>query len=154
MASGSRGIEGGELFIWDVKSGERVHTLQGHPIIVYAVAWSSDTNVLISGDDTGTVRWWDIQREACIRIVQAHQGTIHSLRPSPDTTKLASCGNDGAIMLWDLETGEYLQTLRRDRLYERLNISGIRGLTEAQKQTLRALGAIEDHSVQTTHPIS
>jgi hypothetical protein len=54
---------------------------------------------------------------------------------------LASCGDDGAIVLWDLSSGEYLQTLRQDRPYERLNITGIRGLTEAQKGTLYALGA-------------
>jgi hypothetical protein len=47
-------------------------------------------------------------------------------------------------MVWDLDSGDYLQTVRRDRPYERLNITGIRGLTEAQKQTLRTLGAIED----------
>jgi hypothetical protein len=37
--------------------------------------------------------------------------------------------------------------LRRDRPYERLNITGIRGLTEAQKATLRALGAMESAPV-------
>jgi type I restriction enzyme, R subunit len=36
-----------------------------------------------------------------------------------------------------------LRTLRRDRLYERLEITGTRGLTEAQKATLHALGAVE-----------
>ena len=46
-------------------------------------------------------------------------------------------------MLWDIVTGEHLQTLRRERPYERLNITGIRGITEAQKATLRALGAVE-----------
>jgi hypothetical protein len=56
---------------------------------------------------------------------------------------LASCGDDGAIMIWSLDSGEHLQTLRRDRPYERLDITGIRGLTEAQKVTLLALGAIE-----------
>ena len=56
---------------------------------------------------------------------------------------MASCGDDGAITLWNLHSGEHLQTLRRDRPYERLNITGIRGLTEAQKTSLRALGAIE-----------
>jgi hypothetical protein len=45
-------------------------------------------------------------------------------------------------MLWDLHTGEHLQTLRRDRPYERL-ISPGSGLSEAQKEILRALGAIE-----------
>jgi hypothetical protein len=32
----------------------------------------------------------------------------------------------------------------RNRLYERMNITGIIGLTEAQKATLRELGAIEE----------
>jgi len=64
--------------------------------------------------------------------------------------RLASCGDDGAITIWNLERGEHLRTLRRDRPYERLNITGIRGLTEAQKATLRALGAMEDTPMPTT----
>ena len=55
-------------------------------------------------------------------------------------------------MLWDLHSGKHLQTLRRDRPYERLNITGIRGLSEAQKTTLRALGAIEDAPALMTDP--
>lgn len=74
----------------------------------------------------------------------AHQGTVESLRRSPDGTKLAGFGDDGTTILWDLESGDYLRTLRRDRPYERLNITGIKGLTEVQKATLRALGAIEE----------
>jgi hypothetical protein len=37
-------------------------------------------------------------------------------------------------------------TLRRDRPYERLDITGIRGVTEAQKASLLALGAFEETS--------
>jgi WD40 repeat protein len=61
--------------------------------------------------------------------------------------RLASCGEDGAITIWDLHSGEHLRTLRRDRPYERLDITGIRGLTEALKATLRALGAMESAPV-------
>jgi hypothetical protein len=50
--------------------------------------------------------------------------------------------------LWGLENGELLQTLRRDRPYERLNITGTRGLTAAQKTTLYALGAIEENEIE------
>lgn len=86
----------------------------------------------------------DVQSGELFWVREAHQGTIEVLKRSPDGTGLASCSDDGAIMIWDLHTGEHLQTLRRDRPYERLNITGVRGLTYAQKATLRALGAIEE----------
>jgi WD40 repeat protein len=63
---------------------------------------------------------------------------------SADGRLLASCGDDSVINIWDLESGEHVRALRRDRPYERLDISGVRGLTEAQKASLRALGAVEE----------
>ena len=141
----SRG--GGELFVWEAHSGERTHTLVGQPGMACAVAWGPSGELLISGGDDGRLRWWDMQNGECVLVREAHQGTVQALKVSPVGTRLASCGDDGAIRLWDLESGELLQTLRRDRLYERLNITGIRGLTEAQRASLRALGAFEETSV-------
>jgi len=69
---------------------------------------------------------------------------VQALKVSPDGSMLASCGDDGAIHIWELERGEHLRTLRRDRPYERLDITGIRGLTQAEIATLRALGAVEE----------
>jgi WD40 repeat protein len=56
---------------------------------------------------------------------------------------LASGSQDETIKLWDVKTGECLKTLRADRLYEGMNINDVKGLTEAQKTTLKALGAVE-----------
>jgi hypothetical protein len=61
----------------------------------------------------------------------------------PGWPEAGSCGDDGAINVWELESGKHLRTLRRDRPYERLDISGVKGLTDAQRSTLRALGSIE-----------
>jgi hypothetical protein len=133
----------GELFIWDVQRGERIYAIAGHPGMVYAVAWGASKNLVIIGGGDGLLRWWDVQSGECVRVQEAHQGTVQSLRRSPDGAKVASCGDDGTIVLWDVHSGDYLQTLRRDRPYERLDITGIKGLTEAQKASLIALGAVE-----------
>ena len=83
-----------------------------------------------------------------MRVREAHQGIVQALKVSPEGRRLASCGDDGAIHIWELERGEHLRTLRRDRPYERLTITGIQGLTQAEIATLRALGAVEDAAAE------
>jgi WD40 repeat protein len=138
---------GSELLVWEVRSGAGMRALAPHPGGAFAVTWEPSGVRLLSGGSDGRVRWWDVHSGECVRVQETHQGTVQSLKMSPDASTLASCGDDGAIRLWDLEDGEPLQTLRRDRLYERLNITGMRGLTEAQKVSLRALEAFEETSV-------
>ncbi len=132
--------------MWDAHSGERLAALQGLASVLYAVAWHPVGDRLLSGGSDGRLRWWDLQSGACLRVREAHQGKVQALKVSPDGKRIASCGDDGAIRLWDVHSGEHLRTLRRDRPYERLTITGIRGLTEAQKASLRALGALEDEA--------
>ncbi len=147
LASVGSGRGGGELFVWEAHSWQRTQTLMGQSGMACAVAWDPSGERLVSGGGDGALRWWEVQSGEYVRVREAHQGAVQALKVSPDGSRLASCGDDGAIRLWDLESGELLQTLRRDRLYERLNITGIRGLTEAQKASLRALGAFEEMSV-------
>jgi WD40 repeat protein/transcriptional regulator with XRE-family HTH domain len=145
LASGSSGRDSGELFVWEAQSGARLRAFEGHHWMVSAVAWSRRGDLLVSGGGDGALRWWEMHSGECMQVREAHKGTVQALRVSPDGSTLASCGDDGAITLWSLESGEHLRTLRPDRPYERLDITGIRGLTEAQKATLRALGAVEEN---------
>jgi WD40 repeat protein/transcriptional regulator with XRE-family HTH domain len=141
-AGGSR--DRGEIFVWDGHSGERLYAREGFAEVISTVAWHPAGDQLISGDSDGRLRWWDLPHEACVRVQEAHQGTVYALKVSLDGRRLVSCGDDGAIQIWDVESGEHICTLRRDRPYERLNIPGIRGLTQAEIATLRALGAVEE----------
>ena len=90
LASGSGSGDSGELFVWDVQSGERVQTFAGNPGVVSALAWSRSHRTcpggdrLISGGSDGMLRWWDVQSGECVRTQAAHQGTIQSLKVSPD----------------------------------------------------------------------
>jgi WD40 repeat protein len=55
-----------------------------------------------------------------------------------------SGSDDETIKLWHVDSGECLKTLRPDRPYEGMNITGVTGISEAQKSALKALGAVED----------
>jgi WD40 repeat protein len=57
---------------------------------------------------------------------------------------LASGSSDETIKIWDVGAGECLRMLRAERPYAGMNITGATGLTTAQKQALKALGAIEN----------
>lgn len=146
LASGGGGRSGGELFLWHTGNGKRVRAFEGQSHAVSAVAWSKLGNQLVSADSDGILRWWEAQSGKCLAMRKAHQGVVLTLQISPDGCLLASCGEDGTIKVWNLESTELVRTLRRDRPYERLNIAGIRGVTEAQKSMLRALGAMEGSS--------
>jgi WD40 repeat protein len=138
----------GEVLVWEMQSGQAVRALAPHPGVASAVTWEPSGERLISGSSDGGLRWWDLQSGECVLVQQAHQGTVWALKVSPDGRRLASCGEDGTIRMWDPEGGEHVHTLRRDRPYERLNITGIQGLTQAEIASLRTLGAIEDAAAE------
>lgn len=143
LAAAGAGRAGAELFVWDMAAGEQVQTIPGHPGLITAIAWGPGGDTLISGGSDGMLRWWEIERGECRQVCQGHTGNVQALKRSPDLATLASCGDDGAIVLWDIRSGERLQTLRRDRPYERMDIAGLTGITDAQRASLVALGAVD-----------
>lgn len=152
LASGSWGHGSKQLFIWDTQSWNRVGVIDDPNESVYGVAWSADGNRLVSAGTDGILRWWNAQTGEGLGARQGHQGSVQSLRTSPDGHLLASGGADGAIQIWQMDNGELVATLRRDRPYERLDITGVKGLTDAQKLTLKLMGAIEQDSKRQQAP--
>ena len=134
--------DGSELVLWDVETRER-RPLALHPGEVFGMEWMRRANLLITAGGDGWLRWWDVQTGDCVQQVQAHSSKIYLMSLSPDEKLIASTGDEGGILILDAHTGDWLKTLRRDRPYERMDITGIQGLTDAQKATLHALGAME-----------
>lgn len=154
--------------IWDWQTGACLKTLIGHtaPIETIAIcptfptpcpsdksaqphqtqaqqAQAHQTDVLASSGEDGTVRLWNLATGDCFQMWQGHDRRVWSVAFAPDGKTLASSSEDETIRLWNAETGHCAGILRSPRPYEAMNIAGATGLTQAQKTTLKTLGAVE-----------
>ena len=115
-------------------------TLQGQR----SVAFSPDGTILATKSNEESVKLWNIHTGECFTTFKrGHTSSVNSVIFTPDGTTLTSGSDDETIKLWDVKTGECLNILRNIP-YEGMNITGVTGLTEAEKAMLKALGAVED----------
>ena len=103
----------GSVRIWSLKTGQNLHTLNGHSSLVGLLSLSPTT--LVSAAADSTLRIWDPATGAPLHVLQAHQGAITCFQH--DEFKVLS-GSDGALKMWDTRDG----TVMRDLL---TNIMGV-----------------------------
>ncbi|WP_017314544.1 WD40 domain-containing protein [Mastigocladopsis repens] len=149
LASGS---EDQTVRLWNLNTGECYKILQEHSQQVYSVAFSPDGQTLASASGDATVKLWQVSTGVCLdTLTRGHTGAIRSVAfscvraasPEGFGRLLASGSEDENIQLWDVQKCSRLRQLKSDRLYERMEITGITGLTDAEKSSLKALGAME-----------
>ena len=131
---------------WDVQSGERLKSMPGigDTYWLQSVTLSLDGCLLAAASTDQTVKVWNVDRGELVQTLSCPGGRPRSVAFSTDRRLLASGMDDGTILLWEWQTGQLLLALRSDRPYERMNINGVTGITEAQRVSLKALGAIEE----------
>ncbi|NTU81278.1 MAG: helix-turn-helix domain-containing protein [Chloroflexales bacterium] len=134
--------EDGVVRVWDVENGHCQATLVGHSGAVYSVALTADGRRAVSGGHDGTIRWWDTEGGTCLAIIERHS-VVWNVALTADGRRAVSGEHDGTLRVWDMDTGVLLHTLRADRPYERMDITDLDGITEAQRASLKALGAVE-----------
>lgn len=127
--------------LWDLETSECLLTFQGDNCST-SVAFSPDSSMLASSSQDHRVLLWDIKTGKCIKILAGHTATIWSVAFSLDNQTLVSGSEDETVKIWDLETNENLKTLQAKKVYNGMQIKGIKGLTEATIATLQALGGI------------
>jgi WD40 repeat protein/transcriptional regulator with XRE-family HTH domain len=140
LASG--GLDG-TVRLWETASGRCLAVLEGHISGVISLASSGDGRLLASGGLDGTVRLWETTSGRCLAVLEGHGGEVWSVALTREGRLLASAGLDGTVRLWEVPGGAWLRTLRPDRPYERMDITGLTGVTDAQRAALFALGATE-----------
>lgn len=130
--------------LWDSDTGQCVHILQEKRASIRSLAFSPNGRLLASSGDDRAISLWNTEQLQVERLLSGHESRIRSLAFFLDGSQLASGSDDGTIKLWNVQNGLCIDTLRGDRPYERMDITGATGLSKVQHTSLLALGAIDE----------
>jgi caspase domain-containing protein/WD40 domain-containing protein len=98
------------LKVWDVASGDVVHTFGGRATnFLQSVAFSPDGAQVVSGHIDGAVKLWEVASGRLIRTLW-HAKSVAAVAFSRDGTKLLSGSDDTTVKLWDAATGQVIRT--------------------------------------------
>ncbi len=131
----------GTLKLWSVSTGECLRTLQADTAWLQFIAFSLNGRTVATSSQDFTIKLWALSTCECLKTFPGHTGLISSVVFSLDSQTLASGSEDETVRIWDVNTGECLKTLRTEKPYDRMNLMGVTGLTEATIGSLKLLGA-------------
>jgi eukaryotic-like serine/threonine-protein kinase len=137
---GGENLSSGDVNIWDVASGEKLHCLP-QTKGVRGVAFSRDGKRLAAVVCNECVaRIWDAQ--TLKELFELSLGTDNpwSLAFSPDGTKLLTGGTEQSVKIWDTANGKLLSTLQG-------HLDDIRGMAFSPDGT-RAVSACLDQTLR------
>ncbi|WP_390818258.1 caspase family protein [Trichormus variabilis] len=129
--------------LWDVNGQSIGQPFRGHEDWVRSVAFSPDGGRIVSGSDDKTLRLWDVNGQPIGQPFRGHEDLVRSVAFSPDGERIVSGSYDETIRIWDAATGDCLRVISY-KLCAGLNITGVTGLTSAQRVALKLMGAIDN----------
>jgi RNA polymerase sigma factor (sigma-70 family) len=114
--------QAGLITLWNLMTGQIIHTLEGHTGGVHAVAVTRDGKLVASGGDghgrlsdlgsPSEVRLWDIATGKLVWTVDGEQGVVRGLAFAPDGKTLVYA-DDRAIGRIDVLTGRIERALTK-----------------------------------------
>ncbi|MBC8504950.1 MAG: hypothetical protein ISR58_13420 [Anaerolineales bacterium] len=90
------------IYFWNLETGEKISTLEGHNEIVREVEFSPDGRRAISGGGDGELILWNVEKGEVVNRFSAHSAGINDITISPDGRIALSVAADETIVVWDL----------------------------------------------------
>ena len=100
----------GTVKLWEVSTGAKIATLQGHTGTYSAVAFSPDGDTFAMTLGNGTVKFWEVMTGKDISTLSKEN--VWSMAYSPDGNTLALGRYDGTVKLTDVISGRRVARLR------------------------------------------
>lgn len=98
LAGGSHG----EIFVWNVASGDLITQIKGDIGTINSLDFSPDGTILVSGSDNSEIRFWDPISGTAFGSLKGHTSPVFSTVFSPNGDFIVSGANEGTIRIWGI----------------------------------------------------
>ena len=110
----------GNLFLWDMKSGVRRASLEGHLMSVSVIRSNREGTKILSGSRDTHLRLWDIAKRDCVGLFRWHTDSIRDLQFNVNETLALSAASSGSypgfeFAVWDLKSKKLIQSYKGDQ---------------------------------------
>jgi WD40 repeat protein len=129
--------------IWNFLTDEVVLNIPYPGGWVLSLAYSPCGRWLVNGGNDQKVCVWDAVTGKCLQSMTDHTNWVWDVAINPIDGNIASASADEMIYFWEWQTWQSIKSWRVARPYENMNIMAVAGLTAAQKENLKRLGAVE-----------
>ena len=89
--------------LWDIPTGERLRTFEGHDRGLACIEYRGD--LIISGSNDKKIKIWSASTGECVQTLTGHEQLVRALSFDPGTMRLVSASYDRSIKVWDLKGG-------------------------------------------------
>lgn len=126
---------GGDVYVWNLETGEKLHTFKGHMAEISALALSEDKTWAASSSSDRTVRLWNLATMTDGPVLKGHRGPVNGVAFSVDGKTVYSASYDGTVQSWDSATGDFKRIVYRHGF-------GINALRRMPGKDLLVFGAL------------
>ncbi|KAF7510585.1 hypothetical protein GJ744_006197 [Endocarpon pusillum] len=107
----ARGLYDRTIRVWDLSSGECLHTFTGFGRVL-SVVFLNTLKQLVLTDHGVTVKVWDTSNGKCLQALKGHRDWISSMALSRNLNPIqVALASEETVKIWNIESGKCLQTL-------------------------------------------
>ncbi len=98
--------------LWDVTTGKKLATLEGHEDIITNIAVSSDGANAVTTSKDMSVRLWNCTSGEQFAVLAGHNKSVIYIIFSPDGRYVLTTSRDMTVRIWEVETGKQRGVLK------------------------------------------